>query len=163
MNFVFPKHKHSLCLCRNGSASAGVKCKNTHAFIPEQELHLCCLLSTACPICIFCKTATTSLIETPYISTVLCASYIRTHGTHSTLNPAGGKSLSLNTNPPIFFCTWEPITLPSSLGFQAGTISSGPDEMILATGLYFQLSIMVCACVCFFKFILNIFKLLGVV
>lgn len=140
-----------------------MKCKNAHAFIPEQEFHLCCLLSTECPICIFYKTAVVSLIETPYISIVLHASYIRTHDTHSTLNPVGGKSLSLNANPPIFFHTWEPITLPSSLGCQAGTVSSGPDEMRLVVGLYFQLAVMVYACVCSFKFISNIFKLLGMV
>lgn len=53
-------------------------------------------LSAVCLTCIFCKTAIVFLIEIPYISIVLSASYIRNHDTHPTFNSVGGKSLSLN-------------------------------------------------------------------
>lgn len=43
-----------------------------------------------------------SLMEIPYISIVPCASYIRNHDIHSTLNPARGKSLALKEKPVYF-------------------------------------------------------------
>lgn len=126
------------------------------------------LLSTACLTCIFCKTAIggiVSHIEIPYISIVLRASCIRNHDTHFPLNPVRGKTLFLKDKTVYFsFVTGRPSRFPSSLSFQAKAVSSSPDDMLLAVGLYFQLvNMVVCVCVCCFTFILNILKLLGMV